>query len=386
LEASKKRTEALARAQQENAVRDAELKAKQAEEAKTAAKQSSVKVESVVSPKPRASNSRPLEGAGPAVITTAEGTDSAATAVVAAAAAAAATAAAAAAKAARKGKRPQMKRKARSSRPSSADDDTVCDPPPEKTLRTGLGWFNHTPCPIMRIEGTRLRPTKEYLVRWGLVGQDSTWEPIHHLHAQIVNDYERQLQLQSEMGGVAGGAAEVPVVGAAAVGAPEPPGIQSPSQLSDGQQPAATPIDQGNITTGVPLAGMTALPAPPPATVTPTTIVPCPTDVTTVLATKLAIVHDQYSQLAESYRSVLGYLEPRGWAATSHSVKTLEQSRMHEFPHRDFLKYVEHDLGEKRLELEANLQLAEDKRLNAERKAEAAEGKLEEFLAKQTQH
>ena len=49
-------------------------------------------------------------------------------------------------------------------------------------------------------------------------------------------------------------------------------------------------------------------------------------------------------------------------------------------------RYVGHEAREKVLEMETMVREAEERRLEAVRKAEAAEGKLEMFLARHTQH
>lgn len=66
---------------------------------------------------------------------------------------------------------------------------------------------NHVPGVLVghgcrHIGGVRIRPTREYLVRWARPGQEDTWEPIQNLHAQIVNDYEHARQGHAPCEGV----------------------------------------------------------------------------------------------------------------------------------------------------------------------------------------
>lgn len=347
LEASEKRAKALEEARVQAQLREAEARAKQLEEvAKNVAKPEKPKPSAAVPVKPRSTPATKQEDGGAAAVS------------------AQADASTTASAKGRKGKRPQVKRKARASLPDPAEEIIISGPPPAKTLRTGLGWFNHTPCPVVRIEGSRVRPTKEYLVRWNMIGQDATWEPIHNLHAQLTNDYELQLQ----QGGMVDGrsAALAPAAGvAAAMDIGIHPGVAGP----------ATPaVSLGAAT----VATFGAAQEMPPGHADAQHLA--------TLTHELATLRGQHSELAESYRALLAYLEPRGWAATSHSVRTLSQDRLHSFPRGEFLKYVEHEQAEKRIEAESMIQAAEKIRLEAEKKAEAAEAKLEDFLARQTQH
>jgi len=294
-------------------------------------------------------------------------------------------------KSSHKAKKMPMKRKAKSSRPSSADEDSLCNPPPPKTLRTGLGWFNHTPCPIEKIESNRLRPTKEYLVRWGLVGQEPTWEPIHHLHAQMVNDYELQLRLGDELGSA------VDSEGAAGVPTPVDPGVAGGNGNAATAADSAVPTSQAaalstDATTASVAAPLVGLPAPGAAvTSAPLAAIPgaSTTDAdtaTTTIARQLEMLQARHASLAESFRTALKHLEPPGWAATSWAAHSLPQSSMHTFPVDEFLKYIEHAQAERKIDFEAALSVAETARVEAVKRAESAESKLDMFLARQTQH
>eukprot|EP00038_Savillea_parva_P001437 m.103930 g.103930 ORF g.103930 m.103930 type:complete len:494 (-) comp10502_c0_seq4:31-1512(-) len=382
LEASKKRAIALNEARRENERREKELRAKAAAEeaakkpVKTETTPPATKTAGSASHKARSTHGKAASDGGNA------GPDSDT----------------AAAKVARKqAKRPQqqqpMKRKAKTSRPSSTDGDAaVCGPPPEKTLRTGLGWFNHTPCPVIRIEGARTRMTKEYLVRWGLAGQDSTWEPINNLHAQIVNDYEKQQDplgnhvTQPSSATAVPQPASTPTVDASAVDAPATSAPQGDTQM-DATNRDDTAMEE--VVSDVPTNPEA------PSHATDAVLAPHADRATAALTEssqradlerELEAIRLRHAQLAESYQSVLAYLEPSGWAASSHNVKSLNADTLHNFPLKDFLKYVEHDRAEWRLEVEDMARLAESAKLAAEKKAETAEGKLEMFLARQTLH
>eukprot|EP00041_Stephanoeca_diplocostata_P024247 m.608395 g.608395 ORF g.608395 m.608395 type:complete len:305 (-) comp22485_c0_seq1:173-1087(-) len=243
------------------------------------------------------------------------------------------------------------------------------------------------------IGGVRIRPTREYLVRWARPGQDDTWEPIQNLHAQIVNDYEHARR----------GQAPCEAEGAPQECNSDPSALYQPTGTTIVSTFSASVKSQASTPTAAPSVASCVAPDPqtpdtvqqssaptvPPGTAasaTPSVVGTAAADV--VGGGRLAAPGTSVSSspdtaaleaIAKSYRHVLQYLEPLSWTATQSSTKNpaMSLTQLAAIPLEAFLKVYQHSVLELVEDHKCRAEVAERQLVEAQQRAEKAEDHLE---------
>ena len=89
----------------------------------------------------------------------------------------------------------------------------------------------------------------------------------------------------------------------------------------------------------------------------------------------------QQQLLIDSYRSVLKFMEPPGWAETAQRIDAIADAELNSFPITAFLEFYGHTIQEMMQSRDARVQLAEVKLAEAEHRALNAETQVELLTA-----